>query len=148
MSDNLYLQQDNNNNLNSVSIQPKNTYESAWHDAGENITNVIIEDLGDGKYKTEFPDNQMNMITNYADVKLLHNNNYIIEVREDDNFEKIKTPENTEDLVKKLNNFVEDNTKYTNEAKIGGKKRNTSKIHKKSKKRIIKYKQNTKKSKK
>jgi hypothetical protein len=127
-----------------------------WHDAGKNINNVIIQDFGDGKYKTDFPDSNSDIKTNYVDVKLSHNDTYVIEVRDDNKFEESKTPENIEKFVEKLNNFVEDNqakkvasdnTKTPIKELVGGKKRNTSKIHKKSKKHQIKYKRNTKKSK-
>jgi len=115
----------------------------------DTTNNVEIKEIDSEKkiYKTT-----NDGVTNYAKVNLLdnNNNNYIIEVREQADFEETKSTEDIEDLkkrlglIKKLDNFVKETEESS---KTGGKKRNTNKINKKSKKRIIKYKRNTKKSK-
>jgi hypothetical protein len=140
---------DSNPEINHDNL-PKAPVTNTTSLKNDNLDNSIeIEEIDAEKkiYKTRYGDK-----TNYAKVILDHNqdNNtnttYIIEVREDVKFEKIETPRNIEELVKNLKKFVKENEE--NERNVGGKKRNTSKIHKKSKKRIIKYKRNTKKSKK
>jgi hypothetical protein len=116
-----------------------------WHNSPNNVQ--IKEVNAEEKIYKTIHDG----VTNYAKVILDHNqdNNtnttYIIDVGNKNKFDDNIVSE--EDLNNALNalNAVSKGIKIK---KSGGKKRNTNKINKKSKKHQIKYKRNTKKSKK
>lgn len=144
-------------NKENDKLTPKKPEYSDDDDREENaITheipdNVEIKEVNAREkiYETRLGDNinYARVISEDTNDNNFYNTTYRIEVSEENDFIRGDSLSITRLPVSNKNSFAQNFTK-PKQAFVGGKKRNTSKIHKKSKKRIIKYKRNTKKSKK